>query len=414
MAADRRRRVQLPLVICAILFLTPLLQLLPLPFEFWAKLPGRETPAEALRLAGADAWLTYGLDPAGVKRALFYLVPVIGVFLGVCDMTAQERRWLLLVTPLAAMFSLGIGAMQIAQGEGSRFYFYDGTNIDSAVGLFANRNHQATLFVTAMPLIAGWMASRRGEPGSRILTGVIAVSVLILMILGLMVVKSRAGILLGAPAVLGSLFLLWVGERSEERRTAILGVGIAALAAMVVLGLFAARPVLERFLSDDVDGRIFVTPATFQAALTHLPFGSGLGSFPSIYAGVESVDRMGPAFWNHAHNDYAELLLEAGVLAISGLALFLFWWVKTIFKTRKTQPDNTMQIWGGALAVLLVMAHSAVDYPLRTLAIACLFAFACGLMTEPLQGETRFPRLGDIRLPQRQPKSHRRRRSHRA
>jgi hypothetical protein len=33
--------------------------------------------------------------------------------------------------------------------------------------------------------------------------------------------------------------------------------------------------------------------------------------------------------------------------------------------------------------VVLLLVHSAVDYPLRTTAVMCTFAFACALMVEP-------------------------------
>jgi hypothetical protein len=37
----------------------------------------------------------------------------------------------------------------------------------------------------------------------------------------------------------------------------------------------------------------------------------------------------------------------------------------------------------GAVMVGLLLAHSFVDYPLRTPALACLFALGCGLMVSP-------------------------------
>jgi hypothetical protein len=42
-----------------------------------------------------------------------------------------------------------------------------------------------------------------------------------------------------------------------------------------------------------------------------------------------------------------------------------------------------------AVIVALLLAHSAVDYPLRTAALAVVFAFGCGLLTAPPAGERR-------------------------
>ena len=40
------------------------------------------------------------------------------------------------------------------------------------------------------------------------------------------------------------------------------------------------------------------------------------------------------------------------------------------------------------MVTALLMLHSTVDYPLRTLALAVMFAFSCGLMVAPF-GERR-------------------------
>ena len=46
--------------------------------------------------------------------------------------------------------------MQLAGGAESRLRFYSITNTDSAVGYFANRNHESALLVAAIPFAAYW------------------------------------------------------------------------------------------------------------------------------------------------------------------------------------------------------------------------------------------------------------------
>lgn len=378
------RQVKLPLAILAFAGLVPLVQLLPLPFDLWATLPGRAGPAEALRLAGPPNWIAFSLTPDGTIRGLLYLIPPIALFLGVVDLNIRERRFLLLAVPLAATFSLGLGALQVFAGEGSIFYLYGSLNSDSAPGLFANRNHQATLFVCSITLIGAWIATRSGPARSRMLSNVLAIAILMLMILGLTVVKSRAGILLLGPAVLACLLLLWAGERAE-RRTRVLAIALLGLGAGMFLSLFALHPLLERFISEPGEGqRAAVIISTFRTGLDYLPFGSGLGGFVPIYAGIEPIGQIGPAFWNHAHNDYAELWLETGLFGLAGLGLFVVWWISSVRHALRTRPEGELEIWAGAIVTLLILTHSAVDYPLRALALAAVFALACGLMTPSL------------------------------
>lgn len=380
--SGRWRSLRLPLLIVIAAAMIPILQLVPLPFEIWAGVAGHDAAAQVLRLAGPEGWLAYSLDPHGTARALFFLAPPIAVFLGVLDLTDRERRLLLLVAPAAAIVSLMIGVVQITQGPESPFYFYSPTNQYSAVGLFSNRNHQATLFVVCLPLIATWVSALRGPPRHRLVFGAIAISVLMLMILGLAIVQSRAGILLLGPGIAASLFLLWKRD-PDDKHGAAFGIVGAGLAAGLVAAALVLRPIIERFASDVDGGRSVVTPTTLKAALEYLPFGSGLGSFTSIYAGIEPVDQMTEAFWNHAHNDYAELWLETGLLGLVCLALFLVWWASAVFGAWRSKADNFPQVLAGAVITMLMLAHSAVDYPLRTLGLVVVFALACGLMTTP-------------------------------
>lgn len=392
------RQVKTPLAILAFAVLVPLAQLIPLPFDLWASLPGRASSAQALRLVGPPDWLAFSLTPDGTIRGLLYLIPPIAMFLGVVDLNIRERRFLLLAVPLAATFSLGLGALQVFAGESSIFYLYGSLNSDSAPGLFANRNHQATLFVCSITLIGAWIATRSGPARGRMLSNVLAIAILMLMILGLTVVKSRAGILLLGPAVLACLLLLWAGE-SAERRTKVFAVALLGLGAGMFLSLFALHPLLERFISEPgEDQRFFVISSTFKAGLDYLPFGSGLGGFVPIYASVEPIGQIGPAFWNHAHNDYAELWLETGLLGLVGLGAFLAWWLLSLRRALRTRPDGELEIWAGAIVILLILAHSAVDYPLRTLALAAVFAVACALMTPGLGERSSDPSRVRVRV----------------
>jgi peptidoglycan/LPS O-acetylase OafA/YrhL len=58
---------------------------------------------------------------------------------------------------------------------------------------------------------------------------------------------------------------------------------------------------------------------------------------------------------------------------------------------------------GASLAVLLLMASSTTDYPLRTETIAVLFAFCCGLLArpEPPSGPRRESGRGEAPRPSR-------------
>jgi hypothetical protein len=62
--------------------------------------------------------------------------------------------------------------------------------------------------------------------------------------------------------------------------------------------------------------------------------------------------------------------------------LFLLWWVRRLLAIWWTEkPDHLAR--AASIATAAIIAHSIVDYPLRTAAIGALFAACCALMAEP-------------------------------
>jgi hypothetical protein len=99
-------------------------------------------------------------------------------------------------------------------------------------------------------------------------------------------------------------------------------------------------------------------------------------------------DAMVDTFANRAHNDVVELWLEAGAAGLGLMAIFSTWLVTRSVKLwRRTGPatrDIDISLARAATIVVgLIIAHSFVDYPLRTGAIMAIMAFACGLLIEP-------------------------------
>lgn len=360
----------------------PLLQLMPLPFEVWAKLPGHATAATALRLAGLDhGWRPLSLAPIETSRNLLALIPPAAVFLATAALSTEERRRLAGLIPVAAAVSLLIGLIQVAGGPDSRAYFYAITNDDSAVGLFANRNHQAALLVVALPFAALWIDLSGRRRRGMLLSLALGFSIFLVEIVGLIEVRSRAGVLLMAPALIAGLLLIRRGGLNPKlERRALVGFGVLIVAALAVGLAFGSGGIRERFAQLD-EGRLHIAPLVVRAGADTFPFGAGVGSFPQVFMAYEPINGMTQTFWNHAHDDYLEIWLEAGLTGIAVVLGFVVWWgsrLRAAWQTRSGRQDRLARAAGVATALLLV--HSVVDYPLRTLAIACVFAFACAVL----------------------------------
>lgn len=372
----------------------PLVQLLPLPPTAWTSLPGREEMVLALNLINAPpTWSPLTLAPDKTWRSFLALIPPVAMFLGVMTLKADSRHRLVYALLAAVVVSVLLGTLQLASG-GTQLYPWRTTDAGSVVGFFANRNHLATLCLMAMPFTGAIIgrALRRNAEKDR-LEMWLAVALLALFVVALGVIRSRAGIVLAVPALLGSLGVTWAASgRGRPKMIMVAIAGIVALAISAV-SLFALDPILSRFdTGAGSDDRFANWPIIMEAADNHLPLGSGLGSFDAVFRSVEPLERLDPTYFNQAHNDYLETWLEAGWLGAAVLVLFLIWFARRSWAAWRSSASTERDLQRAAtIAISLVLMHSAADYPIRTAAIATIFALCCGLVELAGHAEQRAP-----------------------
>jgi O-antigen ligase len=398
LAGAAPKGIAIPLLILACVVLVPVLQLIPLPAQIWTQLPGRAPEMHALDLAGLGRpTLPYSLTPQGTWRAALALTPPAAMFLGAMLLTDAQRRTMAALWLVLAAVSLTIGALQLLGGEGSPLYFYPITNVGSPVGLFSNRNHHASFLLCLIPVAAVFAAQFRAVFADwRAVMPLLAILYVIVAIVGVAAIHSRAGVFLVIPALLGAVAVVLTGGSLGGRLRAVAGVAVGATLAVGAVLLFGLTPILDRF-GNPGELRFEGWPIVLEAARGYLPFGSGIGSFDTVYRSVEPLTQVNTNYFNHAHNDYLELWLETGVAGAVIFAAFALWFLTRAFViwTRRAGEGRNLAAALTLLAVLL-LAHSLLDYPLRTEALACLFAFACGTIavyrpsaraaTEPRRG----------------------------
>lgn len=379
-------RAKAAIWLLAAIIVLPLLQLIPLPPEVWSRLPGRGfVLSDYLALGIAPPWLPTSLTPYETAGALPWLAPPAAMFLATLSLTAAERRAMVLAIPILALIAVVLGMLQVAAGSDTPLRFYAVTNPDSAVGFFANRNHQAALLVIAAAVTPLWITTfRQGEQQVGLFGLFLAFGIELVLIVGIGVTGSRAGVFLAIPAMFGGvLIVLARGKANSMRRSAIALLGAAIGAGLV--GLYGSSELIARFRAPlGADVRVKALPAIEHAAEAFFPFGSGLGSFDRIYQLFEPIGGVNQFYLNHAHNDALELWLEAGALGVVLMAAFLAWWVWSTARLwrRGHREENGVRA-AASLVIALALAHSLVDYPLRTEALAALFALACAVLVAP-------------------------------
>lgn len=372
-------------VLAGLLVVLPLVQLIPLPPAVWQALPGRGIEREALALIGAEQdWRSWSIAPDRTLAALLATLPAVAI-LGMTSASDRAAR-LRIVAVVSAVtgLTLVLGALQLSGGPGSPFRFLSPQS-GGLDGFQANRNSTADLLLVG--LVATAAVLREGVV-RRVALPLFGAGALLIG-LGVVLTASRTGIVLLPLALLIALAALgsWVRLPFKAMAAVALafavlgGIGAAQLANNAALARVAAR----------FDSRQELRPDLWRdaahVAREHLPFGVGMGNLVPAMVALERLEIVRPAMPNRAHNELLELAVEGGVfalgLAATGLGLL-------VVSARRAWIDPPEQAHGpvvfgiGGLVILLL--HSLVDYPFRSMALACLGAACAGMFLHRRRG----------------------------
>ena len=380
---------KLILALIALIVLVPLVQLISLAPNLWSALPGRAPVIETYQSAGLPLpQLAISTSSWATERASFALLPPISIFLGflACDYTARRRLWIMVL--IVGIVSILLQMAQLAGGPSSALRFHSYTNIYVGVGFFANNNHTAAFLYALIPIAAYLYANAsRNQPR-------LALAALLffyaMIIVGLVMTASRSALALGGLSwALTYIFLLrGLFNRAANSRTATWALAAGALLIAAFLAAnFGLELILDRIKGKDIlaDSRWMLDRLTFEAAKSFFPFGSGLGSFSRAFPLFQSVNTTLPAIVNHAHNDYVEVLMETGAF---GAATILGWFALAIragyLNAGERIPELKTERVAATIVLSLLCLHSLWDYPVRTSAVAALFAAASAVLSTAL------------------------------
>ena len=331
------------------------LQILPLPS--WILSPLR--PELLNELDGASSRSEFiSLGVGLTLESLVLVIAPLAFFLCVLRLRPDQVLGLLPFFFVGLVCNLLVGTLQysLSANPTAEGLLPFGIN----AGLFANDNHFATLLFVSIPLIV-FFGLYRGQ----MLTGGIG---LVAVLLILLAADSRAGVLIGLAITVVSLITL------PGRSRLTLAAGIAIFFALSIHGVGALSKIDPQNLDPDF-GRVEFARTTLEGIRENWLLGVGFGNFVKAYQIYEHPEMIYPAYVNHAHNDYLELVFEGGVLAALLIALYFLMLIKAAFLRGSGALKRAALI-----SIVFVLVHSIGDYPLRTLAIAMTFAFLNGIL----------------------------------
>jgi O-antigen ligase len=361
------------------------LQLLPLPPMIHAMLPGWERLDAIQRLNGTlSHWRGATLKPDATLNAVFSLWIPAAVLAGLGAIRASDRQRLLLPVMVFLLSSAMLGVLQVAGGADSPFYIYRATYPGYAVGWFSNRNHQAAALACLFPLLRVWAERREGVVVRGAMRYAVAGILAVLVLPMIVVTGSRAGIALGALSLLASVAIMPPAV-VLPRRMLWIGLGVAAAAILAFAGsmvMLSRAASLDRLMqSGDLggEGRVAYLATEWRIITTFWPWGTGAGTFDPAIRMFEPDALLHSTYFNHAHNDFLEMVLVAGlpgVLLLAAALVIVTRWTFRLFRNWRTTNDTVVLARAASIMLWIVIAASVVDYPLRAPLMATLMIVA--------------------------------------
>lgn len=365
------------------------LQLIALPSSVWPHLGPRGAIADGFRTLGvAVPPEPLSVAPADTLDSLLGIIPPVAVVCAIVRSKAYRPAWLAIALIAGTVAGIALGALQVASssstGVVSRWYLYEETNPGRGVGFFANADHMATLLVITIPFLAALVAAGKKASMQRYSAIVAVVAGLaILVIVGVALNGSLAGYGLALPAIAASALI--VLPPASRLRLWIVGVAalliVAAVTALEITPIGSGSGSIGEHAASSVQSRADILDTTSRAVADFMPYGSGLGTFQRVYPLYEHPNQVTDTYVIHVHNDYVELALELGVAGIIVMLLFLSWWVAAVWRVWRTAEAGPYAR-AAAIASAAMLAHSLVDFPLRTAAISACFAMCLALLAD--------------------------------
>ncbi|MBB6192845.1 O-antigen ligase [Sphingobium wenxiniae] len=361
-----------------------LLQLVPLPPNIWTALPGRDallgaSPDEAI-------WRPWAIVPSATANAASSLIVPVVTFMLMSALRDEEKPWLPTILLGVIFCAMLVGLLQFSSFGIDNPFINDSAG--AVGGTFANRNHFALLLAMGCLITPVWAFAGKRSAGWR---APVALGLITLFALTILATGSRAGLLTGLLALALGLALCWhdVGHalRGAPRWVfpALIAaiVGVVALFVLVSIAADRAESVRRAFEIDaGQDMRTRGLPTVLAMIAAYFPAGSGFGGFDPIFRLHEPFALLKPTYFNHAHNDFLEVVLDGGLPALLLLIVAIGWYAIASVRAWRASGRHAVLPKLGSAMLLLVLVASVFDYPARTPMIMAMIVIAASWLCQ--------------------------------
>ena len=385
-----------------------MLQLIPLP-----ALAGQILSPESAaiyRLAGETGWLPLSLHPYATFQFWLKSVAYVLLFALTLLLVSNKQRLVMLGYTLvvSAVFQAFYGSMMTLSGLEYGFFMKKVAYVGFATGTFVNRNHLAGYLemVSAIGIglliattsarsgVLSWRQRLRNLIHLMLSQKLLLRLMLATIVIALVLTRSRMGNtgFFSSMLVAGLITLAAyrsqaksareMFRRNDTRSAVILITSLLVIDLLIVGAWFGMEKLADRMVQTSLvhdAGRVEVSINTLELLKDYPIVGAGGGSFHLAYARYRGDGIV--QYYDHAHQDYLEIMADVGVIGIGflGLVVLLSFWaaLKALFRRR----DSLMRgmAFASIMGIIAMLIHSTVDFNLQIPANAATFMIVLAL-----------------------------------
>jgi O-antigen ligase len=312
--------------------------------------------------------------------ALFWLVMIT------VARNRQRQRFVLLALVLCGVAEALYGSVMTLSGLEYGFFAPKTTNLGWATGTFVNRNHLAGyLELTLASGVALVLADLRTVESvgwkewlaqfvdllmsPRMRTRVM----IVIMVVAMVLTRSRMGnVALFVSLAMTGIVYVMLRHPKYLLKSLVFFVSMFVIDLFIVSDQYGLQKVAERIQSTNLqtEQRMIALNDLKPVVDRYWFAGSGLGTFGVAFSPYRSAEVVG--YFDHAHNDHLEFVIESGVVgygilcALAGLCVIH----GILLIRRRREPMAAALGFAGSMALVSLAIHGLADFNLHIPAVA--------------------------------------------
>ncbi|MGX9418424.1 O-antigen ligase family protein [Vibrio sp. WJH972] len=362
-----------------------LLQIIPIPSSLLAIIS--PNASEVYQLVGSTSF-TISLDRyatlSGLLKGVAY---TLFAFNAVILVNSISRIKLVLYTiVISGTFQAFYGALEVLLHTDISWIFGLEQG-NRANGTFVYHNHFANYLMMSLCIGTGLIISQLHQTPSgswnvrlnrwtsaMMSTKMIVRLCLVVMVIALVMTRSRMGnSAFFSVTVIGGIIAM-IFYKNRPRALTVMIISLIAIDTLVVGTVFGLSKVKDRLeaTSAQAETRDQVVEWSMDIIKDYPVTGTGMGSF---YSTFPSYSHYNIGYYDFAHNDYIQFIVEAGVPATLVLGSAVLWAIWLSLKAIRKRNSKTLKgtALGALMAIVGMLIHITVDFNLQPPANAVMF-----------------------------------------